>query len=123
MLLSRRLIGPEASRDLAIDGSVPFASRLMFGVMMLLVRVIDGIGRLFRKDFSLARLVTRVLGYHLLTQLLMDQTRPLKLPQGLLDQAHGMMREWGADRRAPDWVNAIEDRLTVAGPWTGPARS
>lgn len=123
MLLSRRLIGREASRDLAIDGPVPLASRVLFAVLLALVRTIDGIGRLFWKDFSLARLVTRVLGYHLLTQLLMDQTRPLKLPQGLLDQAHGMMREWGSDRRAPGWLNAIEDRFTVAGPWTGPARS
>jgi hypothetical protein len=122
-LLSRRLIGREASRDLAIDGPVPIVSRLMFALLMLLVRAIDTVGRLFRKDFSLARLVTRVLGYHLLTQLLMDQTRPLKLPQGLLDQAHGMMREWGSDRRAPGWMNAIEDRLTVAGPWSGPVRS
>lgn len=122
-LLSRRLIGREASRDLAIDGPAPLASRVLFAVLLALVRLIDGIGRQFRKDFSLARLVTRVLGYHLLTQLLMDQTRPLRLPQGLLDQAHGMMQEWGADRRAPRWLNAIEDRFTVAGPWSGPARS
>ena len=122
-LLSRRLIGREAARDLAIDGPVPLASRLSFVLVLALVRVIDGIGRLFWKDFSLARLVTRVLGYHLLTQLLMDQTRPLKLPQGLLDQAHGMMHDWGSDRRAPRWLNALEDRFTVAGPWSGPARS
>ncbi len=122
LLLSRRLIGREASRDLAIDGPVPLRSRLLFAVLMGLVRVIDGIGRLFSKDFSLARLVTRVLGYHLLTRLLMDQTRPLKLPQGLLDQAHGMMREWGSDRRAPGWLNALEDRFTMAGPWSGRVR-
>jgi len=122
LLLSRRLIGREASRDLAIDGPVPLLSQLLFAVLMGLVRVIDGIGRLFSKDISLARLVTRVLGYHLLTRLLMDQTRPLKLPQGLLDQAHGMMREWGSDRRAPGWLNALEDRFTMAGPWSGRVR-
>ena len=71
----------------------------------------------------LARLVTRVLGYHLLTQLLMDQTRPLKLPQGVLEQAHTMMRGWGDDRRAGGWLNKLEDRFTVAGPWSGTARS
>lgn len=122
MLLSRRLIGREAARELAIDRPVPFASRLLFALLLALVGLIDGIGRLFAKDFSLARLVTRVLGYHLLTKLLMDQTRPLKLPQGLLDQAHAMMGEWGADRRAPGWLNALEDRFTVAGRWSGPAR-
>jgi hypothetical protein len=122
LLLSRRLLGPKASADLAIDGPVPWASRLAFALMMGVIGVIDGVGRLFSSDFSLARLVTRVLGYHLLTQLLMDQTRPLKLPQGVLEQAHTMMRGWGDDRRAGGWLNKLEDRFTVAGPWSGTAR-
>jgi hypothetical protein len=121
-LLCRRLIGPAASRDLAIDGNVPLVSALSFVLLMSLVGLIDTIGRVFSPDFSLARVVTRVLGYHLLTKLLMDQTRPLKLPDSLLGQAQGMMQGWGSDRRAPGWLNALEDRFTVAGPWTGPAR-
>lgn len=121
-LLCRRLIGTAASRDLAIDGRLPLASTLSFALLMLLVGVIDRIGRLFSPDFSLARVVTRVLGYHLLTKLLMDQTRPLKLPDSLLGQAQGMMQGWGSDRRAPGWLNALEDRFTAAGPWTGTAR-
>lgn len=122
-LLSRRLLGPAASADLAIDGPLPWASRLLFAVVMTVVGVVDAIGRLFSAEFSLARLVTRVLGYHLLTQLLMDQTRPLKLPQGLLDQANTMMKGWGDDRRAGSWLNRLEDRFTSAGPWSGAARS
>jgi len=118
-LLSRRLVGRDAARDLAIDGPLPLLSRVMFALLMALVRVIDGVGRIFSKDFSLARLVTRVLGYHLLTQLLMDQTRPLKLPDALLAQARSTVGGWGADRRAPRWLNALEDRLTNVGPWTG----
>ena len=47
---------------------------------MALVGMVDAVGRRFSPDFSLARLVTRVLGYHLLTKLLMDQTRPLNCP-------------------------------------------
>jgi hypothetical protein len=123
MLLSRRLVGPAAAADLAIDRGVPLASRVLFDVLMGLVRAADTVGRWFSKDFSLARLVTRVLGYHLLTKLLMDQTRPLKLPQGLLDRAHAMMRDWGEDRRAPRWMNSFEDRFTVAGRWSGATRS
>ncbi len=122
-LLCRKLIGPAASRDLAIDGHVPLLSRASFALLMGLVGAVDAIGRLFSPDFSLARVVTRVLGYHLLTKLLMDQTRPLKLPERLLGQAHGMMQGWGSDRRSPGWLNALEDRLTAAGPWTGTARS
>ncbi len=121
-LLCRRLIGPAASRDLAIDGAVPLLSRASFALLMALVGTIDAVGRLVAPDFSLARVVTRVLGYHLLTKLLMDQTRPLKLPERLLGQAQGTMQGWGSDRRAPGWLNALEDRFTAAGPWTGPAR-
>lgn len=30
---------------------------------------------------------------------------------------------WGHDHRAPEWVNALEDRLTTNGPWrAGPDR-
>lgn len=121
-LLSRRLIGPAASRDLAIDGHVPLVSALSFVLLMSLVGLIDTVGRVFSPDFSLARVATRVLGYHLLTKLLMDQTRPLKLPDSLLGQAQGIMQGWGSDRRAPGWLNALEDRFTAAGPWIGPAR-
>ncbi|HNK17775.1 MAG TPA: DUF2236 domain-containing protein, partial [Piscinibacter sp.] len=94
-LLCRRLIGREASHDLAIDGRLPWLSTLLFALLMALVGMVDAIGRLFSPDFSLARLVTRVLGYHLLTRLLMDQTRPLKLPGRLLGQAQGMLQRWG----------------------------
>lgn len=123
LLLSRRLCGPQASADLGMARGVPLLSLLLFGLLMAAARAIDTLGRMVSPGFSVARLVTRVLGYHLLTRLLMDQTRPLKLPQGLLSQAHTMMREWGEDRRAPGWMNALEDRFTVVGRWSGPAQS
>ena len=123
MLLSRRLIGSRAAADLAIDGAVPLGSRLLFALLLGLARLIDAVGRLFSPDFTISRLVTRVLGYHLLTRLLMDETRPLKLPQGLLAQANAMMRDWGNDRSAPGWLNSLEDRFTVAGSWSGASRS
>ncbi|WP_298828526.1 oxygenase MpaB family protein [uncultured Piscinibacter sp.] len=122
MLLSRRLIGTRASADLGMGGSVSLASRLLFALLLGLARVIDTVGRLFSPDFTISRLVTRVLGYHLLTKLLMDETRPLKLPQGLLEQAQAMMRDWGDDRGAPGWLNTLEDHFTVAGRWSGASR-
>lgn len=122
LLLSRRLIGARAAADLAIDGAVPFASRLLFVLLLGLARLIDAVGRLFSPGFTISRLVTRVLGYHLLTKLLMDQTRPLKLPQGLLEQARSMMGDWRDDRGAPGWLNALEHRFTVAGRWSGATR-
>ena len=68
-------------------------------------------------QFSLSRLVGRVMGYHLLSSLLMDQTRPLRLPAGLMDELHGTVAAWGVDRQAPAWVNALEDRFTTRGAW------
>lgn len=63
------------------------------------------------------RFLTRLLGYHLMTKLLMDQTKPLKLPQHLLNRVNVMMDQWSEDPKAPGWMNALEDRLTVRGSW------
>lgn len=117
LLLSRRLCGAAAAADLGMDDRVSLASRALFALLMGLLRGIDALGRLFAPGFSLSRLVTRVLGYHLLTRMLMDQTRPLKLPDMLLRSTHAMIAEWGEDRRAPRWLNALEDHFTVAGAW------
>ena len=58
-----------------------------------------------------------MLGYHLMVRLLMDQTRPLKLPQQLLDNVNTMLDGWGHDRHAPAWMNRLEDRWTTPGSW------
>jgi len=95
LLLCRRLIGARSSADLQLDGRVAWWSKALFAVALTLVRGIDAIGRLFSPRFSLARLISRVLGYRLITGLLMDQTRPLKLPETLRGRAQQMMRAWG----------------------------
>ncbi len=81
------------------------------------MRLVDGLARLVWPQFSLSRLITRVLGYHLITRLLMDQTRSLKLPEHLLGHAGAMLDGWSHDLRAPGWVNKLEDRLTTVGSW------
>ena len=58
-----------------------------------------------------------MISYRFLTQMLMDQTRPLKLPQPVLDRVDRVMASWGDDPHAPRWVNALEDRFTVPGSW------
>ncbi|MFK3736995.1 oxygenase MpaB family protein [Massilia sp. TN1-12] len=113
VLLTRRLCGPAASRAFGLTRHVSLPARLAFAVCVGLVRTIDGVARLALPDFSLSRLATRVLGYHLTTRLLMDQTRPLKLPAALLDGVHETMRSWRTDPRAPRWIRALEQRLTV----------
>ena len=65
---------------IGIDEHVSWATRLVFQVGRLLVGVTDGVVGLVVPGFSLSRLFTRAVGYHLLTRFLMNQTRPLALP-------------------------------------------
>jgi hypothetical protein len=112
VLLTRHLCGPDASRALGLTQHVSLPARLAFAVAAGLVRTVDALARLAVPDFSLARLATRVLGYHLTVRLLMDQTRPLKLPDALLQRVQETMRTWRTDPHAPRWVGKLENRFT-----------
>jgi len=110
-LLTRRLCGKQASRALGLHGRQPLASRLLFAGGFGLVRTFDSVVRLAVPDFSITRMLTRVAGYRLVTRFLMDQTRPLRLPDALLGQVACVTTAWRHDPRAPRWVNRLEDRL------------
>jgi hypothetical protein len=114
-LLTRHLIGKDASRDLGLDGRVSLLSRALFVLVFGLIRGIDALGRLVIPGFSLSRLVTRILGYRLTVNLLMDETRPLKLPDALLGEVDQAVHAWHNDDKAPRWVNALERRFTGRG--------
>jgi len=120
--LTRWLVGPAVAARVGIDGHVSLAARVLFQLGRLLVGVTDGVVRLVVPGFSLSRLFTRVIGYHLLTRFLMDQTRPLALPERVLHPMGEMVSAWSHEATAPGWVNALEDRLTVVGDWRGAAR-
>ena len=123
MLLTRYLCGSATATDLGLNGPLHWLSRFLFAAFMLLTRAIDGLVRLVFPEFSIARLITRVLGYHVMTKLLMDQTRPLKLPQHLRDRVDLMLGRWSEDPKAPQWVNSLEDAVTVKGSWNAPAKN
>jgi len=110
-LLTRRLCGGDASVDLGLNGRVSLVSRLLFKAGFGLVRVFDSVVRLFVPGFSITRMLTRVAGYRLVTRFLMDQTRPLRLPDALLGQLRATLDAWHRDPRAPGWMNRAEARL------------
>jgi hypothetical protein len=112
VLMTRYLCGPATSADLALDQHVSLLSRALFAVFMGLTRAIDTLVRLVLPEFSLSRMIGRVAGYNLTVKLLMDQTRPLKLPDTLLNQVDTTTRSWKDDPKAPGWVNWIEQRMT-----------
>ena len=118
VLLTRYLCNSATSKDLGLNGPMSWLSQLVFSSAMLLTRTIDWLVRLASPEFSIARLLTRVLGYHLMVKLLMDQTRPLKLPRQLLNDVNTMMGRWSSDPQAPKWMNALEDTVTTKGSWT-----
>ena len=122
VLLTRYLCGSATAKDLGLNGPLHWLSRFLFAGFMLLTRTIDGLVRLAFPEFSIARLITRVLGYHVMTKLLMDQTRPLKLPQHLRDRVDLMLGRWSEDPKAPKWVNSMEDAVTVKGSWIASAK-
>lgn len=129
VLLARRLMEPAGIRDLALDGHVSTLSRSLFYLLMGTTRGIDAVVRRAVPDFSLSRLVTRLVGYRLTCALLMSQTRELAVPSTLRPGIRALIGSWGRDPKAPGWVNALEDRYTTPGDWaalerpTEPARA
>jgi hypothetical protein len=115
--LTQWLVGPQTAKRIGVDLRVSWGVQLTFQFARLLIGLVDGVGRQLWSGFSLSRLLTRVLGYHLLTRFLMDQTRPLSLPEQLLQPMHSTLTSWSEDARAPRWVNTLEDRWTTAGDW------
>lgn len=120
VLMTRYLCGAQTARDLGLTGGAAWLSKALFALFMGFTRLIDTLARLVWPEFSISRLITRVLGYHFMTRLLMDQTRPLQLPNQLLNRIDAAMESWSDDPKAPAWMNRFEDRLTTRGSWTSP---
>lgn len=116
-MMTFRLCGPRSAGAIGVSGQAPLPARLLFVLAMDGSRVIDTVMRLWWREFSLSRLITRVLGYHMISSLLLDQTRPLALPDRLLDRVRGHVATWSEDPKAPRWINIVEDSLTVTGSW------
>ncbi len=116
-LFTRYLCGNVVATEIGIDGRVSWFSRLLFAITMGVVRAIDATIRLVVPEFSISRFITRVVGYQFMAKFLMDQTRPLKLPDHLLGRIADMMNTWSDDPKAPRWMNRLEDRMTVRGAW------
>jgi hypothetical protein len=121
VLLTRYLCGRKTAGVLGINGPVSWLSQLLFAGLMLLVRGIDTVARRFSPGFSVSRLVTRAVGYRMTARILMDQTRPLKIPGALLIQVNAAMRGWETDAKAPRWMNQLEARLAGRNPPPPPA--
>ncbi len=117
ILLTRHLCGAQTAKDIGVNTGVSWLATAGFYAALGLVRLIDGTMRWVFPKFSLARLCTRVIGYHMMSKMLLDETRPLKLPAHISAQTQQVMRSWGHDAQASSRVNAIEDYLTTRDSW------
>lgn len=110
-LLTRLLCKGDATRDLGLDARVPLLARAVFALGLAGVRCIDAVARLFVPGFSLSRMLTRALGQRLVTHFLLDQTRPLRLPDALLGDVNDAATAWRTDPKASHWMRRLEARL------------
>ncbi|MEP7156735.1 MAG: oxygenase MpaB family protein [Betaproteobacteria bacterium] len=117
-LMTRFLCGWSTSRDLGLTGPVRAASLFLFLLLMFSIRGIDWLVRRVFPEFSISRFLTRLIGYQLMTKLMMDQTKPLKLPEHVRGNIACMVEQWSDDPKAPNWMNKLEDKLTTHGSWT-----
>ena len=115
--MTQWLVGPQTAAEIGLGQRASWRVRCLFFILRNLVSIIDGIGRLISKKFSISRVITRIMGYHLLTRLLLSQTRPLALPDQVLGDLHQTIAQWGDDPKALDWINRWEDQWTRQGSW------
>lgn len=111
VLLTRHLCSGATARDLGLNHRVGLPTWIAFLVTMFTTRAVDWVVRRFVPQFSLCRMVTRAVGYRLTVRMLMDETRPLRLPTALLNQVNVAVRSWERDPKAPRWVNRLEAKL------------
>jgi hypothetical protein len=110
-LLTRLLCKGDATRDLGLDARVPLLARAVFALGLGAVRSVDAVARVFLPGFSISRMLTRALGQRLVTHFLLDQTRPLRLPDALLNEVNHATTSWRTDPTAPRWLRRVEARL------------
>jgi len=116
------LCGAKTARAVGIKARSTILADIFFWITLGVAWAIDAVVRLVFPKFSLTRMLTRVVGYHLMSEFLMSQTRPLRLPGTLNAQMLKTIQAWSDDAKSPAWVNRIEDRLTTRGTWGGEAR-
>jgi len=115
-LLTRLLCKGDATRDLGLDARVPLLARAVFALGLGAVRCVDAVARVFLPGFSISRMLTRALGQRLVTHFLLDQTRPLRLPDALLNEVNDATTTWRTDPAAPRWLRRVEARLAGRAP-------
>ena len=110
-LLTRWLCGAVTAQALSLKTQAPWYSQGLFWLALTLCRGIDTLARLVWPRFSLSAALTRVIGRQLMAQLLLNETRPLNLPEHLLRQMKAAVSPDTPPTHVPAWLHAIERKL------------
>lgn len=116
--LTRWLVGRRTAREIGANRRVGLPAIVLFHTARLAIQLTDRVVRVAIPTFSLTRMFTRVVGYHMLTRFLLDQTRPLALPVELLHPMRHTVACWQEDAHAPRWVGRVEAKLTTQASWS-----
>lgn len=116
--LTRWLVGRRTAREIGANLRVGLPTLVLFHAGRIAIQAVDRCVRLAVPRFSLTRMFTRVVGYHMLTRFLLDQTRPLALPVELLQPLRHTVDCWQQDAHAPRWVGRVEAKLTAQACWS-----
>lgn len=117
-LITQLLTSRQTAKDLGITSRITWPAKIWFTMFSKSVRVIDCLAKRIRPQFSISRLIVRVVGYQLLHKVLTDKNQPMDLPEHLRNQISRMLHDWSHDPKAPKWMNDLEDYLTTHGSWS-----
>lgn len=109
--MMRYFCSKPVAKAVGVYQHIPLWAYLLFSIIMSVTRSTDTVIRLIIPNFSLARLFSRIVGYRMMSKLLMDQTRPLVLPEHLASQMNDTMDKWAKDGKAPSWMGKVENKL------------
>lgn len=98
-LLTIHLCGDSTAKELGLRSHTAWPSRWLFAACMWIVRGIDSVMRRVFPGFTISRLITRLLSRQFMQKILMDQIRPLKLPDRLMFRIQSMMYCWQKNNR------------------------
>jgi uncharacterized membrane protein len=113
-----QLCGPSNSNDIGVYNTFSWPTNFLYKLSILILETINSGVRFLLPHFSISRLLIRILGYHFIRKIVLDQTKPLRLPTHLINSMNTTIGDWSNDPKAPGWVNAIEDHFTTTGNWT-----
>jgi hypothetical protein len=116
-LLVRYLTSDETFATLGLHTRAHRLAQAAFAAFVKFTKCIDFVARFAFSEFSIARFLLRIVGYHIIRGVLSNADEPLDLPDHVRAQINAMLALWQQDPLAPKWMNHIEGYFTTREGW------